>query len=326
MVGEVSQMNARIDRRDQLETPLGRWIRMFEIRRVEESIQQLYNDGYIRGSTHLAIGQEAVAVGIASVLRVTDTVTCTYRGHAIALALGLTPEEVLGEICGRDIGCGGGVGGSMHLSGFDVGLMPTFAIVGAGVPVAAGAALSAQTVGSDAVAVAVFGDGACNIGAVHETMNLASIWKLPLVFVIENNLYGEYSSIQSTTPIIDLARRAEGYGMPWKVVDGQDDAAVHQVVAEAVGRARTGDGPTVLEAKTYRYSGHSRSDPASYRPAGELDEWQARDPIDIAASRLTSYSLDELKSSVEESLREAIAKVLESPMPDISAAFAHVTA
>jgi pyruvate dehydrogenase E1 component alpha subunit len=168
---------------------------MLEIRAVEEAIQGLFNDGHVRGSTHLSIGQEAVAVGMAAATRPTDVFTATYRGHGVALALGVTPEEVLGEICGRVVGCAQGIGGSMHLVGVDVGLFPTSAIVGGGLPVATGAALTAQTVGSDDVAVAVCGDGATNIGAFHESLNLASIWKLPVVFVVENNLYGEYSRI-----------------------------------------------------------------------------------------------------------------------------------
>ena len=169
---------------------------MVEIRLVEETVQTLYNDGHIRGSTHLANGQEAVSVGIAVAARPTDTVTCTYRGHGTALALGVTPEGVLGEICGRSIGCIGGIGGSMHLGDMSVGLLPTFAIVGAGVPVAAGAALTAWVRGTDDAAIAIFGDGSTNIGAFHEGLNLAGILKLPVVFVCENNLYGEYTPDQ----------------------------------------------------------------------------------------------------------------------------------
>lgn len=299
---------------------------MAEIRAVEECIQTLYNDGHVRGSTHLADGQEAVAVGVASAIRPSDIVTCTYRGHAMALALGVTPEEVLGEICGRQIGCAGGVGGSMHLSGPDVGLMPTFAIVGAGVPVAAGAAMTAQTLGTDAVAVTVFGDGASNIGVVHETMNLASVWALPLVFVIENNLYGEYSRIESTTPIPDLARRADGYAMPWAIVDGQDVDAVREAMSTAVERARAGGGPSLVEAKTYRYSGHSRSDPATYRPAGELETWRSRDPLQVAASTLVDLDVSAERSRIAAAVDGAVAAVLASPAPSLDAAFAHVSA
>lgn len=325
-------MNARLDRRTSLSTPIGRWDRMHEIRLVEESIQRLYADGHVRGSTHLAIGQEAVSVGIAAVLRPDDVVTCTYRGHAMALALGLTPIEVLGEICGRVVGCSGGLGGSMHLCGPDVGLMPTFAIVGAGAPVAAGAALSAQQLGTGLVALTVFGDGAANIGAVHETLNLAAVWKLPMVFVVENNLYGEYSRIELTTPIEDLAVRADGYAMPSAIVNGQDVDMVIAAVDEAVGRARAGDGPTLLEMKTYRYCGHSRSDAATYRPAGELNEWLTRDPIDLAGAALVSAGtasqgdLDRHREDLEHEIGTAVERVLASDGPPANEAFAHVTA
>ena len=210
---------------------------MVEIRRVEENVQALYNDGHIRGSTHLANGQEAVSVGIAAVARLTDVVTCTYRGHGTALALGVTPEGVLGEICGRSIGCIGGIGGSMHLGDMSVGLLPTFAIVGAGVPVAAGAALTAWVRGTDDAAIAIFGDGSTNIGAFHEALNLAGIFKLPVVFVCENNLYGEYTRINLSTPVEHLADRAASYGFPGLSVDGQDVDAVTDAVGTAL---RTG--------------------------------------------------------------------------------------
>ena len=193
----------QLERRQALRGPLAIYERMVEIRLAEERIQLLYEQGHLRGSTHLCIGQEAVCVGVARAARVTDTVSCTYRGHGMAMALGVEPEAVFGEVTGRVIGCAGGLGGSMHLSGERVGLLPTFAIVGAGLPVAAGAALAAQVKGSGAAAIAVFGDGSANIGAFHETLNLASIWKLPVVFVCENNLYGEYTRIQLTTPVED---------------------------------------------------------------------------------------------------------------------------
>lgn len=258
-------MITSLSRRQQLSTEVGRLERMLEIRAVEESIQNLYNDGHVRGSTHLANGQEAVSVGIATVLRPSDVVTCTYRGHAAALALGVTPEGVLGEICGRVIGCSGGIGGSMHLMDASVGLMPTFAIVGAGLPVAAGVALAAKLKKNDSVALTIFGDGSTNIGAFHETLNMASIFKLPVIFVIENNLYGEYTRINLSTPISDLADRADSYAMRKEIVDGQDIDAVISSISAAVEFARAGNGPSLIEAKTYRYSGHSRSDPATYR-------------------------------------------------------------
>jgi pyruvate dehydrogenase E1 component alpha subunit len=280
----------------------------------------------------LANGQEAVSVGIASVLRPTDVVTCTYRGHAAALALGVTPEGVLGEICGRVIGCSGGIGGSMHLMDASVGLMPTFAIVGAGLPVAAGVALAAKLKNNDSVALTIFGDGSTNIGAFHETLNMASIFKLPVIFVIENNLYGEYTRINLSTPISDLADRADSYAMRKEIVDGQDVDAIINAIQSAVDFARAGNGPSLIEAKTYRYSGHSRSDPATYRTPGELDEWKKRDPLDIAANKLISkgalseIELEKMKSDIADRVSEAIKTVLASDGPELSTLMQHVSA
>ena len=324
-------MVTSLSRRSQLNTEIGRLERMLEIRAVEESIQTLYNDGHVRGSTHLANGQEAVSVGIASVLRPTDVVTCTYRGHAAALALGVTPEGVLGEICGRDIGCSGGIGGSMHLMDASVGLMPTFAIVGAGLPVAAGVALAAKLKKNDSVALTIFGDGSTNIGAFHETLNMASIFKLPVIFVIENNLYGEYTRINLSTPIEDLADRADSYAMRKEIVDGQDVDAVIKAIQSAVDFARAGNGPSLIEAKTYRYSGHSRSDPATYRTPGELDEWKKRDPLDITANKLiakgtlSQADLEKMKLDIAARVTKAIETVLESDGPELSTLLQHVS-
>jgi len=324
-------MVTSLSRRGQLNTEIGRLERMLEIRAVEESIQTLYNDGHVRGSTHLANGQEAVSVGIASVLRPTDVVTCTYRGHAAALALGVTPEGVLGEICGRVIGCSGGIGGSMHLMDASVGLMPTFAIVGAGLPVAAGVALAAKLKNNDSVALTIFGDGSTNIGAFHETLNMASIFKLPVIFVIENNLYGEYTRINLSTPIEDLADRADSYAMRKEIVDGQDVDAVIKAIQSAVDFARAGNGPSLIEAKTYRYSGHSRSDPATYRTPGELDEWKKRDPLDITANKLiakgtlSQADLEKMKLDIAARVTKAIETVLESDGPDLSTLMQHVS-
>jgi pyruvate dehydrogenase E1 component alpha subunit len=306
--------------------------RMLEIRAVEQRIQQLFAEGEIRGSTHLANGQEAVAVGIARSIGPDDVVTCTYRGHGHALALGATPLQVIGEICGRTSGCAGGLGGSMHLMEASVGLLPTFAIVGAGLPVACGAALAARARGTDHVSVTIFGDGAANIGAFHESLNFAAIRRLPVVFVCENNLYGEYTALHKSTPVEDLAVRAAGYGMPGIVVDGQNVDAVGDAVAAAVARARGGEGPTLLEMKTYRYSGHSRSDPATYRPAGELDAWLKRDPITLFDARLieehavAAGALERLRAEVEESVARATADALASPTPETGEMLRHVTA
>jgi TPP-dependent pyruvate/acetoin dehydrogenase alpha subunit len=309
-----------------------RYARMVEIRLVEESVLKLFGEGLIPGTTHTCQGQEAVCVGLAAATRPTDTVACTYRGHGMALALGATREAVLGEILGRQIGCMGGLGGSMHLSDPTVGLLPTFAIVGAGIPVAAGAALTAQVLGTDAVAISVFGDGSANIGAFHEALNLAAIWKLPVVFVCENNLYGEYTRIDRTTPVTDIAVRATSYAMPSDIVDGQDVDEVYAAVAAAVERARQGGGPTLVEAKTYRYAGHSRSDKASYRPAGELDKWLERDPITLFGQKLVSESvadqseLDAIKEHTALVIDQALELVLASPPPTHAQMLAPITA
>jgi pyruvate/2-oxoglutarate/acetoin dehydrogenase E1 component/TPP-dependent pyruvate/acetoin dehydrogenase alpha subunit len=280
-----------VGRRAELANPTARFERMVEIRLVEEAIQDLFYQGLIAGTTHTCQGQEAVAVGLASVTLPSDTITCTYRGHGVALALGMTPYVLLSEVLGKRTGCALGRGGSMHLSAPDVGLLPTFAIVGAGIPVAAGAALAAQYRRNGHVAVAVFGDGATNIGAFHEALNLSAVWKLPVVFICENNLYGEYSRIDRTTPIDNLAIRGASYGIPGETVDGQDIEAVSAATLSAVGRARNGGGPSLLEMKTYRYAGHSRADPAKYRPAGELERWKARDPLFIGERRLLATGL-----------------------------------
>ncbi|HLI14805.1 MAG TPA: thiamine pyrophosphate-dependent dehydrogenase E1 component subunit alpha [Acidimicrobiales bacterium] len=298
-----------------------RYERMVEIRLVEDKVMELFAQGMIAGTTHTAQGQEAVCVGIAAVARPDDVVACTYRGHGMALALGATREAVLGEILNRQVGCMGGLGGSMHLSELSVGLLPTMAIVGAGIPIGAGAALSAQVLGRDNVAISVFGDGASNIGAFHEGLNLAAIWKLPVVFVCENNQYGEYTRIDRTTPVQDIATRAASYAIPGEIVDGQDVDAVEAAVSRAIARARAGEGPTLIEAKTYRYSGHSRSDKATYRPPGELEAWRARDPITLFGRKLVEEGtvrpeeLEAIEGEQRRLVEETVARVLDSPRP-----------
>lgn len=218
----------------------------------------------------------------------------------------------------------------MHLCDMTVGLLPTFAIVGAGIPVAAGAALTAQVNGTDDAAIAVFGDGASNIGAFHEGLNLAAIWKLPVVFVCENNQYGEYSRIDLTTPITDIADRAKSYGIPGVIVDGQDLDAVEDVMTTALDRARSGDGPTLVEAKTYRYAGHSRADTAPYRPEGEFDKWYERDPINSFRERLisegavTAEDADAVVDEVGAELERVVETVKATPSPGTDAMFQNI--
>ncbi len=269
-----------------------RWYRkMVEIRLFEEKVQELFMTGQVQGTTHLCQGQEAVSVGAIGAMQPGDVQTNTYRGHGEALALGMAPEVAFAELMGRSTGCSKGVGGSMHLIDFSKGNIGANAIVGAGIPIALGAAMSFKLRHEPRVALSFFGDGATNIGTFHESLNMASIWQAPLVMIITNNLYAEYSPLRDTTPIDDLARRADPHQIPGVIVDGQDIVAVHDATAEAIARARSGGGPTLLEMKTYRYRGHSRSDPAKYRPDGEVERWKARDPITLLGEKLTAAGL-----------------------------------
>ena len=287
-----------------------RWYRqMVEIRVFEEKVQELFMEGLIQGTTHLCQGQEAVSVGAISAMGRDDYLTITYRGHGHALARGIPMEACFAELMGRSTGCCQGVGGSMHFTDVDRGLLGAFAIVGAGLPVALGAAYSAKLQGRDSVALTFFGDGASNIGTFHEALNVAAAWKVGVVFIVENNLYGEYTPIRETTPLDDLAERAKAYAIPGLVVDGQDVDAVHEAVAEAIRRGRRGDGPTLLEMKTYRYRGHSRTDPAKYRPEGELARWQDRDPIAILGAKLAAEGV--LSADEQDAIRDEAQRLVD---------------
>ena len=274
-------MQAAVDCSNDLARTL--YDRMLEIRYFEDEVQRLFFSGLVRATTHLCQGQEAVTVGACSVLGPADTMVCTYRGHGAVLARGVSPAAAFAELMGRSTGLCRGKGGSMHLMDVNVGAFGSFAIVGAGLPVANGLAWASRYASQDSVCVAFFGDGATNIGAFHEALNLASVWRLPVIFVCENNLYGEYSPLRATTPVDRLSDRAVSYGMPGEQVDGNDVLAVRSSVGAAVQRARTGDGPTLIEALTYRQGGHSRGDAGKYRPDEEVAAWKARDPIDLFA-------------------------------------------
>ena len=303
---------------------------MVEIRLMEEKVNELFASGSIHGTTHLCQGQEALAVGLATVLEPEDIVTATYRSHGISLALGLTPSGVLGEIMGRTAGVTGGVGGSMHMCDMSVGLLPTFAIVGAGLPVTAGAALAFQTLGKPNVSVSVFGDGATNIGAFHESLNLAAVWGLPAIFIVDNNMYGEYSRIDTTTPFEDLHRRAASYDMASDVIDAMDIDVVQASLTTAVERARSGGGPTFIEAKTYRFSGHSRADTAPYRPDGELDSWRDKDPLLVTERKLAaagdSADVEAIRAEEAAALAALITTLESAPLPSERDMFQHVWA
>ncbi|MDI6911722.1 thiamine pyrophosphate-dependent dehydrogenase E1 component subunit alpha [Nocardioides sp.] len=300
--------------------------RMREIRLFEDTVKEWFSSGLVRGSTHLGQGQEAVSVGVTAALQHGDTTTCTYRGHATVLAQGAPLDKSFGEILGKAEGLCGGKGGSMHLTDFSVGALGSFAIVGAHLPISAGAAWAAQLLGTRAVSVSFFGDGAANIGTFHETLNMASVWSLPVVFIIENNLYGEYSPIAVTTANTVLIDRAPGYAMPGVRVDGNDLMAIREVAMTAVERARGGEGPTLIEAMTYRQSGHSRADPATYRPEGELDAWLARDPILLLEQRLAEGGVSETRladvaRAAAENVRSAADRALSWPEPDPTSRF-----
>ncbi len=309
------------------------WFRgMVEIRLFEDKVQELFQQGLIEGTTHLCQGQEAVSVGSVDALRPEDYLTVTYRGHGHAVARGIPLESLFTELMGRSGGCCGGVGGSMHFTDFSRGLIGAFAIVGAGLPVAVGAALSAKLRGEDRVALTFFGDGTTDIGTFHEALNMASVWSVPVVFIIENNLYGEYSPVRVTTPLDDLAERAAAYAIPGVIVDGQDVIAVNQAVTNAVERARSGGGPSLLEMKTYRYRGHSRSDPAKYRPDGELERWKARDPIELLEATLVDEEVlapeaaRQIRADVQAEVDEAAERAQRAPHPTLEEVRAYVYA
>ena len=302
------------------------------IRRTEKAAHDLFLAGLVKGTTHLAAGHEAVAVGASAALRPGDYVFATYRGHHHAIARGATPAECLAELMSRGTGICKAKGGSMHLTKALAGMLGSYAIVGAHLPIAAGAAWSAKLRGSGEIAVAFFGDGATNIGVFHEALNLAAVWSLPVLFVCENNLYMEYTPIGKVTAVArPAADRAPAYGLPAEVIDGNDVVLVAEAVARAASRARAGGGPTVLEAMTYRHFGHSRTDPGKYRPAEEVREWMERDPLELARQRLTAAgvpdgSVTAVADRAAATVAQAVADAKAAPLPDPGEAFTDVWA
>jgi acetoin:2,6-dichlorophenolindophenol oxidoreductase subunit alpha len=293
-----------------------------ELRESEQRAYDLFLQNLVKGTSHLSLGQEAVATGFAAAMEPGDLTFCTYRGHAHTLARGVPMDRVLGELMGRDNGLLRGKGGSMHLTSVEHGVMGSYAIVGAHIPIACGAAWRAQYKGEKDISVCFFGDGTTNIGAFHEGLNFAAIWKLPVVFVCENNLYMEYTPIGDVTAVKDpAAGRASAYGLESIVIDGQDADIVYRTAKAAYDKARSGGGPTLIECLTYRYSGHSRADPAKYRPEGELDFWRGkRDPIRIYRERLlkagiAESTLAEIEDVVRQRVDEATAICKAAPPP-----------
>ena len=306
--------------------------RMALIRATEKAAYDLFMLGLVKGTTHLAAGHEAVAVGASAALRDDDYVFATYRGHHHAMARGATPTECLAELMSKDTGLCRAKGGSMHLTKAASGMLGSYAIVGAHLPIAAGAAWSARLRGTGQVAVAFFGDGATNIGAFHEALNLASVWNLPAIFICENNLYMEYTPIAQVTSVANpAADRAAAYSLPGRVIDGNDVVKVKQVVEVAAARARRGEGPSLIEARTYRHYGHSRADPAKYRPAGEVESWLRRDPLSIARGRLETAGVppDAVAQSderVARAVQEAVEEAKAAPDADPAVALTDVWA
>ena len=286
------------------------------IRRFEERVYLLFLDGEIPGTLHQYQGQEAVAAGVCRVLRTDDWITSTHRPHGHALAKGVTPRAALAELYGKETGCCRGRGGSMHLGDLDVGMLPAIAIVGGGNTVVTGFGLAFQLRREDRVAVCFFGEGAAGEGAFHEGLNFASVRRLPIVFVCENNLYGASTPFGSVSPVENVADRAAGYGIPGRVVDGMDVLAVHGAAETAVARARAGEGPTLLECKTYRFVGHSRSDARGYRSREEEAAWWARDPLVRLRALIPAPGAAEIDESVEAELDDAVEFARASPDPD----------
>ena len=293
------------------------------IRQAEQRAFDLFLQNLVKGTSHLSLGQEAVAAGFALAMKKGDLSFCTYRGHAHTLARGVPVEKVLGELMQRDNGLMRGKGGSMHLTSEEHGVMGSYAIIGAHLPIACGAAWRAQYKGEKDVSVCFFGDGTTNIGAFHEALNFAAVWKLPVIFVCENNLYMEYTPIGDVTAVPSPAGdRASAYGLEKIVIDGNDADVVYRTAIKAYDKARSGGGPSLIECLTYRHSGHSRADPAKYRPEGELEKWKERDPIKIYRERLRQFgvpqsAIDKIDTDVLAVVDAATAACKAAPPPPL---------
>jgi pyruvate dehydrogenase E1 component alpha subunit len=302
---------------------------MMVIRKFEEAIRNLYQAGKIRGSFHPCVGQEATAVGGCWALRQDDYMTCTYRGHGQAIAKGLSVRAAMAEMLGKATGCSKGKGGSMHFTDPSIGLLGANAIVAAGIPHAAGAALAAQLQKKDKIALAFFGEGAVNQGVFFETLNLAVIWKLPLILICENNLYSEMTPSYETTSNVETYKRAAALGLDAVQIDGNDIESIYDTVEGAAAKARSGGGPTYIEAMTYRLWGHMMGDPEVYRTKEEVAEARQNDPILRLARRLielgcTEADLSRLDAEAEAIIADAVEFAESSPLPESSDAFTDV--
>jgi pyruvate dehydrogenase E1 component alpha subunit len=311
----------------EAEELIGYLKKMLEIRYFEEKVMDLLTRDIVKGASHLYVGEEAVAVGAIAAIREDDYITSTHRGHGHCIAKGGDLKRMLAELCGKATGYCKGRGGSMHIADVSAGNLGATGIVGSNIPVATGAGLSIKLRGTDQVVLCFFGDGAANTGAFHESVNMASIWKLPVIFVCENNLYGMSVSVDRAFPFKDIAERAKGYNIPGVIADGMDVLNVKKVVGEAVERARRGEGPTLVECKTYRFYGHSRSDARVYRTREEERMWRARDPILTFEKKLiewevlTAEEIKELEEEVIKEVQEAEEFALKSPYPPIESLY-----
>jgi pyruvate dehydrogenase E1 component alpha subunit len=294
---------------------------MLRCRFFEDRVYYLFLQGRMPGTIHQAAGQEACAVGVCSALRDGDLITSTHRPHEHAVARGLPVKDLMAELFAKSTGCCHGKGGSMHFGDVEKGMLPAVAIVGGGIPLAAGYALAQKYRKTGNIVACFFGDGASNIGTFHEGINMAAIWDLPVIFVCENNKYGASTAIEKVTRVPRISDRAIAYGIPGHTVDGNDVEAVYQAMQSAAAAARDGKGPTLLELETYRFSGHSRSDPGHYRSKEELAEWKGRDPLVryeslcLSEKILSAGEIAEIKASVEKELDEAVAFAESSPSP-----------
>jgi pyruvate dehydrogenase E1 component alpha subunit len=315
------------------ETRLKLYRSMLECRLMEQRAYDLFMQNLVKGTSHLGLGQEAVAAGFGVAMRADDYTFCTYRGHNHTLVRGVSMTGILGELMGRDCGLMRGKGGSMHLTSVEHGAMGSYAIIGAHMPIAAGAAWSAQYRGTQQASVCFFGDGTTNIGAFHEALNFAKIWSLPVVFVCENNLYMEYTPIEKVTAVKNpAADRAAAYGLESILIDGNDVDVVYETASAALALARSGGGPSLIEAQTYRHGGHSRADPGKYRPDDEVAHWKnERDPVANYRARLLELGIGEANLvAIEEETQAEVDRATEeasnSPPPPLEIAMTDVWA
>jgi pyruvate dehydrogenase E1 component alpha subunit len=296
--------------------------KMVEIRFFEEKVFDLYGQNLVPGTIHLYAGEEAIAVGVCAALERDDYITSTHRGHGHCIAKGADLKRTMAEILGKETGYCKGKGGSMHIADFSIGMLGATAVVGAGIPIAVGAGLSIKLRKTRQVVACFFGEGASNQGTFHEGINMASVWRLPVIFVCENNLYAMGTRQSRVMNIENIADRAVAYGIPGIAVDGNDVLAVYEATVKAVERARKGEGPTLIECKTYRHKGHSRVDPAKYRPKEEVEEWLAKDPIKrfkeklLQTKTLTEAEIQRIENEVAAEIEEAVKFAMESPYPE----------